>query len=76
MAAFIAILAQAATGEDAGAPGTSSRVLPSRLLGIDGCGIFVRAVLKLEPWERRRPRRRGFNETQERWFSLRTVRQS
>jgi len=58
------------------APGTPSRALPSRLLGIDGDGIFVKAVLNLEPWERWRPRRRGSNETQERWFSLRTVRQS
>jgi hypothetical protein len=63
-----------AAGEDAGAPGTPSPVLASRLLRIDGGGIFVRAVLQLEPWER--PRRRGFNESQERWLSLRTVRQS
>jgi hypothetical protein len=87
MAAFGASLAQAMTkkfrdmtkvaaGEDADAPRTPSRVLPSRLLGIDGGGIFVRAALKLEPWELRRPRRRGLNKTQERWFRLRTVRQS
>ena len=86
MAAFEASLPEAITknfrdmtktaaGEDAGSR-TPSRVLPSRLLGIDGDGIFVKAVLKLESWEHRRPRRRGLDETQERWFSLRTVRQS
>ena len=46
-------LFNSAAGEDAGAPRTPSRVLPSRLLGIDGDGISFVETLKVQGQELR-----------------------